>query len=171
MKNTVDTNSDLYFKKMPSPIGELGLIAANDCLQRLLWPSVQPPDNVQRDNNLPILNQSAQQINEYFAGKRVDFDLELDPQGTPFQLKVWEHLMLVAYGLNISYSHLARLIGKPRSARAVGAALGKNPIPIIIPCHRVLARDFSLGGFSGDLEIKSYLLKHEADLVEATKPN
>ena len=165
MKNDLS----IYFKKITTPIGELGLIASGDSLQRLLWPGVEMPKDAQLDDNLPILKQTTQQLDEYFAGKRVDFDLDLDPKGTPFQLKVWQHLTLVTYGLNISYSQIAIIIRKPRAARAVGAALGKNPIPIIIPCHRVLARDLSLGGFSGDLKIKSYLLQHEAKQMEATK--
>lgn len=101
------------------------------------------------------------QINEYFAGKRRTFELELAPRGTPFQLAVWNALLAIPYGDTISYAELARRIGKPAAVRAVGAANGANPIPVIIPCHRVIGSNGSLTGYGGGIERKQWLLAHE----------
>ena len=103
----------------------------------------------------------AQQIHEYFAGKRQRFDLELAPKGTPFQLAVWNALLEIPYGDTISYAELARRIGKPSAVRAVGAANGANPIPVIIPCHRVIGSNGTLTGYGGGIERKQWLLAHE----------
>lgn len=101
------------------------------------------------------------QLDEYFAGKSKEFDLPFFATGTPFQLMVWEELLKIPYGQTLSYGDIARLIDKPGAARAVGNALGANPISIIIPCHRVIASDGSLGGFGGGIPIKRYLLSLE----------
>nr|MDK2850718.1 methylated-DNA-[protein]-cysteine S-methyltransferase [Candidatus Cloacimonadota bacterium] len=98
------------------------------------------------------------QLDEYFAGTRREFDLAFFATGTPFQLMVWEELMKIPYGETISYQELATRIGRPHSARAVGNALRANPVPIIIPCHRVIASNGSLGGFSGGIATKRFLL-------------
>ena len=102
-----------------------------------------------------------EQLNEYFAGKRRVFDLPLAPRGTPFQLACWNELQRIAYGTTISYSELARRIAKPNAVRAVGAANGANPIPIIIPCHRVIGANGTLTGYGGGLHIKRALLAIE----------
>jgi len=101
------------------------------------------------------------QLNEYFAGHRRDFDLPLAPRGTEFQLAVWNELQRIAYGSTISYSELARRIARPNAVRAVGAANGANPIPIIIPCHRVIGANGTLTGYGGGLHIKRALLALE----------
>jgi len=104
------------------------------------------------------------QLSEYLAGKRKKFDLKIDFKklpGTPFQKRVWKELIKIPYGTVISYKELARRVGKPKAYRAVGNANGKNPIPVIIPCHRVIAADGSLGGYSSGLHIKKKLLKLE----------
>jgi methylated-DNA-[protein]-cysteine S-methyltransferase len=101
------------------------------------------------------------QLTEYFRGKRRVFDLPLAPRGTPFQLAVWNELQRIAFGDTISYSELARRIGKPNAVRAVGAANGANPIPIIIPCHRVIGANGTLTGYGGGLHIKRALLALE----------
>jgi len=102
------------------------------------------------------------QLREYFAGKRTTFDLALIPQGTEFQVKVWNELRRIPYGETISYKQLAERIGKPKAVRAVGAANGANPIPIVIPCHRVIGNDGSLTGFGGGLPLKKRLLELES---------
>lgn len=101
------------------------------------------------------------QLDEYFAGKSQEFDLPFFATGTPFQLMVWEQLLKIPYGKTISYGQMARLIDRPKAARAVGNALGANPISILIPCHRVIATNGTLGGFGGGLRVKQYLLDLE----------
>ncbi len=107
------------------------------------------------------LKSAKDQLNEYFAGKRSSFELPLKLEGTEFQRKVWGELLQIPYGVTISYGDLARKLGKPGGMRAVGAANGQNPIPIIVPCHRVIAADGSLGGYTGGLDIKYKLLELE----------
>lgn len=102
------------------------------------------------------------QLDEYFAGIRTDFDLPLNPSGTPFQLRVWEALRTIPYGETMSYGQIAAAIGKPGAFRAVGAANGQNPISIVVPCHRVIGSQGSLTGYGGGLQAKQWLLSHEA---------
>ena len=110
----------------------------------------------------PLILEACVQFDEYFAGKRREFDLPLSPRGgTPFQQTVWKQLQEIPYGRTISYSQLAQAVGNPKACRAVGSANGKNPISIIIPCHRVIAADGSLGGYASGLEIKKQLLDLE----------
>jgi methylated-DNA-[protein]-cysteine S-methyltransferase len=106
--------------------------------------------------------EAARQLREYFEGRRTEFDLPLDPEGTPFQRTVWRHLQGIPYGQTISYGELARRAGNPKASRAVGSANGANPIPIVIPCHRVIAADGKLGGFGGSLPVKEALLALES---------
>jgi O-6-methylguanine DNA methyltransferase len=103
----------------------------------------------------------AVQLGEYFAGRRREFDLELRPYGTQFQLRVWQALCDIPFGAVRNYGDIARAIGQPLAARAVGQANGRNPLPIVVPCHRVIASDGSIGGYSGGLEIKHRLLALE----------
>ncbi len=107
------------------------------------------------------LVEVVRQLDEYFAGARADFDLELAPRGTPFQLEVWQQLRRIPYGETISYGELATRVDRPGAARAVGAANGQNPIAIIVPCHRVIGADGSLTGFGGGLPWKRWLLARE----------
>jgi len=111
----------------------------------------------------PVGNRAAMQLRRYFAGERVTFHLPLDlPQTTDFQQAVWKETAKIPYGETRSYAWIARRIGRPRAARAVGQALGANPVPVIIPCHRVISSAGTLGGFSGGLSMKRYLLGVEA---------
>jgi methylated-DNA-[protein]-cysteine S-methyltransferase len=110
----------------------------------------------------PLIAAVKQQLKAYFEGVPADFaDLALAPQGTPFQLRVWQELRRIPRGQAISYKELAERLGNPKASRAVGQANGSNPIPLIIPCHRVIAADGSLGGYSSGLERKRWLLRHE----------
>jgi methylated-DNA-[protein]-cysteine S-methyltransferase len=111
--------------------------------------------------NHPVLNQAAQQIKDYFDGKSVTFNLPLNPTGTPFQRAVWQALTEIPYGETRSYQDIAIAIGNPKAVRAVGGAVNKNPIMIVIPCHRVIGKDGSLVGFYGGLELKQRLLDLE----------
>lgn len=109
----------------------------------------------------PLLLRLEKELGEYFAGKRRTFDLPLAPQGTPFQKKVWETLRTIPYGETISYAQEAERFGNPRAVRAVASANGRNPISILIPCHRVMATGGGLGGYSGGVEKKAFLLALE----------
>jgi methylated-DNA-[protein]-cysteine S-methyltransferase len=110
----------------------------------------------------PLIKAVTKQLKAYFDGEPTDFaDLALDPQGTPFQRRVWEELRRIPRGQAISYKELANRVGNPKASRAVGQANGRNPIPLIIPCHRVIAADGTLGGYSSGLDRKRWLLRHE----------
>ncbi len=146
----------------PSPIGELLLVAGDEGLVSVEFPPASPPDAVPRDETrlAPVLRQLA----EYFSGTRKQFDIPLAPRGTAFQLEAWRALQRIPYGETRSYADIARSIGRPTATRAVGAANGANPIPIIIPCHRVIGTSGSLTGFGGGIAVKRRLLDLEAGL-------
>jgi methylated-DNA-[protein]-cysteine S-methyltransferase len=117
-------------------------------------------------DNADSLATAAVQLEEYFAGRLEEFDLELAPRGTPFQKRVWQELERIPYGTTISYSELAERIGNPKAVRAVGTANGANPLPIVIPCHRVIGADGSLTGYAGGIEIKEALLALEGAILD-----
>lgn len=152
---------------MPSPIGELTIGASDAGVRYLMWhtdPRPQPTAPTaggDADRRAAVLAEAVSQLEEYFAGERTEFDLPLDPQGTPFQQTAWAALRRIPYGSTISYGEQARSLGDPNKARAVGAANGRNPIGIIVPCHRVVGSNGSLTGFAGGLESKAWLLDHE----------
>ncbi|WP_064120953.1 methylated-DNA--[protein]-cysteine S-methyltransferase [Pseudomonas fluorescens] len=153
------------FITLPSPVGELKLVANGSRLVAILWendkpnrvrlgPMVEAPDN-------PVLVKTARQLEEYFAGTRNGFDLELDFVGTAFQKKVWAALLTIPFGETRTYSQIAEQIGHPSAVRAVGAANGRNPLSIVAPCHRVIGASGKLTGFAGGLEAKERLLTLE----------
>jgi methylated-DNA-[protein]-cysteine S-methyltransferase len=154
------------FKIIDSPVGRLTLIAREEKLAAILWEEDKPdrvkPGVLEEDQAHPILCKTECQLNEYFAGKRKVFELDLDFAGTDFQKKVWRALLTIPFGETRSYSDIAHQIGNPKAVRAVGAANGRNPISIIAPCHRVIGMNGSLTGFAGGLETKRILLKLEA---------
>jgi len=135
-----------------------------DAVHRITFPqrgrAVKPEPEWQESQRGPV-GEAIRQLHEYFAGKRAAFDLPLAPAGTAFQRKVWRQLQEIPYGETISYGELARRIGNPKASRAVGSANGANPLPIVIPCHRVIAGDGTLGGFGGGLPAKQTLLALE----------
>jgi methylated-DNA-[protein]-cysteine S-methyltransferase len=152
-----------FFTEMPSPIGPL-LLASNDSGLRMIRfnrsrPASRPDPAWKKD--AAALKEPIRQLRAYFAGELEEFDLPLAPQGTPFQLEVWMRLCDIPYGETISYGELARRIGNPKASRAVGLANGSNPIPIIIPCHRVIGSNGKLTGYGGGLPIKEKLLALE----------
>jgi methylated-DNA-[protein]-cysteine S-methyltransferase len=149
-----------FHTQIPSPIGPLQLIGNGEALQGLYMHPYNPPDDW-RDSAEPFADAIAQ-LNEYFAGERTEFDLALDMRGTQFQKDVWNALLTIPYGETRSYGEIARQIGRPDRARAVGSANGSNPISIIVPCHRVIGADGSLVGYGGGLDRKRFLLDHEA---------
>lgn len=155
------------YKTIPSPVGELKLVASDKGLAAILWENDDPSHfrltPAVEDRNHPILIETEQQLKGYFAGKRKTFSVALDLNGTEFQKKVWAALLTIPCGETRSYGQIASQIGKPKAVRAVGAANGRNPCSIIVPCHRVIGSTGKLTGFGGGLEAKAYLLELEAD--------
>jgi methylated-DNA-[protein]-cysteine S-methyltransferase len=152
-----------YYTVVPSPVGRLLLAGSDDALERLHFlrgSKTAEPDPEWVENG-KVFREATRQLESYFAGKLRDFRLELQPAGTPFQLAVWRELREIPYGHTISYGELARRIGQPGAARAVGLANGANPIAIIVPCHRVIGANGKLTGFGGGLEVKEKLLALE----------
>lgn len=155
----------LAHKPMPSPVGELKLVASDKGLVAILWPNDSPRrvplDETILDKNHPILVETESQLHEYFAGRRKRFTVPLDLRGTPFQRNVWNLLLAIPYGETRSYAQLANQLGNARATRAVGAANGRNPVSIIVPCHRVIGSSGTLTGFAGGLAVKAQLLEME----------
>lgn len=156
-------SEQILYTTLESPIGPL-LLAADDAgLRHILFqagPRSQGPDPAwRRVDSLPL--EAADQLDAYFAGNLREFDLPLAPEGTTFQLEVWAALEEIPYGQTTTYAGIANQIGRPTSTRAVGAANGQNPLPIVVPCHRVIGSDGSLTGFGGGLPIKQALLALE----------
>lgn len=148
---------------LDSPIGILTLAADDDGLRRIDFPPPRPlPAGADwHEGSNAVLEQACTQLREYFAGARRVFDLPLSPHGTPFQREVWTALAAIPYGDTWSYRDLAARVGRPAAMRAVGAANGRNPLPIVLPCHRVIGADGSLTGFGGGLPTKAFLLRLE----------
>jgi methylated-DNA-[protein]-cysteine S-methyltransferase len=141
-----------YYKTVQTPVGVLKLVASDTGLSAILWEDDDPKrvriGDAQNDDAHPILVRAENQLREYFSGRRKSFDVELDPVGTDFQRDVWRALLEIPHGETRSYAQVANAIGKPKAVRAVGAAIGKNPISIVAPCHRVIGSDGSLTGFA-----------------------
>jgi len=153
---------------LATPIGPLAVTAAADGIVAVRFaPAVPPPDP-----GVPAcLAQALQELDAYFAGRLTAFTVPLRPRGTPFQRAVWHELAAIPYGTAISYRALAAAVGNPAAVRAVGAANGRNPLPILIPCHRVIGTDGSLTGYGGGLEKKQWLLAHERRTLAALAPS
>jgi methylated-DNA-[protein]-cysteine S-methyltransferase len=153
------------YRTMQSPVGKLTLVGSDRGLAAVLWEdeeSARPGlDAGSEDTRHPVLRQAQQELQEYFAGRRRTFSVKLDPSGTQFQNKVWNALRTIPFGETRSYGQIANQIGSRKAVRAVGAANGRNPLPIIVPCHRVIGADGTLTGFAGGLGIKARLLALE----------
>jgi len=161
----------LYWHELDSPIGRLLLAGDGAALIQVCFqsgPRPQQPRTGWVADAAPFRAASAQ-LDEYFAGERRRFDLPLAPRGTDFQQRVWRALLDIPYGRTISYGELARRIGNPSASRAVGLANGANPLPIVVPCHRVIGADGSLTGFGGGLPIKRKLLALECTDVDESE--
>lgn len=162
---------------VPSPVGPLTLIASERGVRAVLWPDdderrVPAAGQIDHETEVdatsstveldhPVLEVARHQLGEYFSGERTDFDVPLDPVGTDFQQHAWTALRSIPFGTTVSYGEQAGRMGDKNKARAVGAANGKNPISIIVPCHRVVGSNGSLTGFAGGVDIKQFLLDHE----------
>lgn len=154
----------MNYAYLETPIGTLLIAGDAGAVCRITFPqrgrAVKPGPEWQESQSGPV-GEAARQLREYFAGERAEFDLPLAPEGTAFQRAVWRQLQQIPYGQTISYGELARRVGNPKASRAVGSANGANPLPIVIPCHRVIAGDGTLGGFGGGLPTKQMLLALE----------
>ena len=147
----------MYYYGYNTKIGKIYISADENSVLAI---SLNKPDYCEKET--PLIKKAFQELDEYFSGKRKTFDLPLSPKGTDFQKKVWSELLKIPYGEVCSYKDIAEKIGKPNASRAVGNANGKNPLAIIVPCHRVIASDGKLGGYSLGLDKKEFLLTMEA---------
>ena len=151
------------YTEFGSPIGRLLILANNDGLAAIHFAPTSGAHAIAEHwtQGGSMVDDAARQLGEYFAGTRRSFDLPLAPKGTPFMTSVWNELVRIPYGATTSYGELARRLGKPKAARAIGSANGKNPIPIVVPCHRVIGANGTLTGFAGGLDVKRQLLELE----------
>ncbi|HUS42664.1 MAG TPA: methylated-DNA--[protein]-cysteine S-methyltransferase [Ilumatobacteraceae bacterium] len=157
--------SELFSTVIDSPVGALTIVASDHGLRAILWPDDDPgrvrvADTTDGPGH-PLIVAAVSQLNQYFEGDRTEFDVPLDPVGTDFQRAAWETLCTIPYGTTVSYGEQAERMGDRRKARAVGAANGRNPISIVVPCHRVVGANGALTGFAGGTDTKAWLLAHE----------
>lgn len=150
---------------LSTPVGTLQLCSEGRNLVAIAFPGQH--DDSASSNSDEVLDEAARQLTEYFAGNRKTFDLPLAPKGTEFQHAVWAALTAIPFGDLRSYGDIARIINKPSAVRAVGAANGRNPLPIVVPCHRVIGSNGSLTGFAGGLEMKTQLLRLEGSIPQS----
>lgn len=152
----------MNYQLMETPLGPLMVAESERGVARIAFTQADDPLRPGADWRQGALRTPAvRQLEEYFAGRRQTFAFDLDPQGTPFQLEVWRALMEIPYGETWSYGQLARRLGRPNASRAVGAANGRNPLPVVVPCHRVIGANGSLTGYAGGLRFKQGLLELE----------
>ncbi|MBE3669098.1 cysteine methyltransferase [Vibrio navarrensis] len=154
-----------YYTIAPSPLGEMTLQANYEGILGI-WFTTQTtrPDDLGQENaNHAVLSLALTQLDEYFTGKRTQFDLPIAAKGTAFQMQVWQALTTIPYGETWSYQELANVIGNPKAVRAVGLANGKNPVSIVVPCHRVIGKNGKLTGYAGGIERKRWLLERESN--------
>jgi methylated-DNA-[protein]-cysteine S-methyltransferase len=155
----------VYFDRVPTPLGGMVLASDGDALSGAWFDGQRYQPQIgpawQRQPGLPVLRRAAAELAEYFAGKRIAFDVPLAPVGTPFQCDVWRAIASVPYGATIPYRDLAARAGRPESIRAAGTATGRNPLSIIVPCHRIVGADGALTGYAGGLARKRALLALE----------
>ena len=161
----------LYIRQFASPVGTLRLVASEEGLVAVLWPEDSharvPLPPTTEDAHHPVLHTAAAQLSEYFAGERTAFALPLSMRGTPFQVAVWQALCAIPFGATRTYGELAVELGNPAATRAIGAANGRNPLSIVVPCHRVIGASGRLTGFAGGLAVKARLLALEGSNRQA----
>jgi methylated-DNA-[protein]-cysteine S-methyltransferase len=160
-----EERKEMNYCYLDSPIGTLLIAGDDQAIHRIEFPKNGAPGRPEpgwSESSAGPIAEAVRQLREYFAGERTEFDLALAPDGTAFQRSVWRRLQDIPYGETISYGELAKRIGNPKASRAVGAANGCNPLPIVIPCHRVIGADGKLTGFGGGLPTKEKLLALEA---------
>jgi methylated-DNA-[protein]-cysteine S-methyltransferase len=150
---------ETFWMEFTAPVGRIIVIADDEAVTRIELSAKHRPKGKPAYNS--VLTRAEKQLAEYFAGQREEFDLLLKPEGTAFQKKVWEALKRIPFGQTRTYGQIAKAVKSPAASRAVGAACGRNPLPIVVPCHRVIGSSGSLTGFGGGLAMKEWLLKHE----------
>lgn len=158
------TSAPHFLRRTASPIGRIELISNGDAVTSLsIEHAGHLPNEALPENSNAVLETAVQQLDEYFAGKRQSFDVAVSWSGTPFQEQIWQQLSELSFGEVVSYGQLGLATGRPSAGRAVGGAVGANPIPIIVPCHRVLAANHRITGYSGGngIPTKQWLLDHE----------
>jgi len=167
-KGTDMTPKTLWRREMDSPIGTLTIVSDGDAIVAIRFEAEVADSQATLDRTIEaaggehaVLDRTIEQLDEYFRGERTEFELPLAPQGTPFQQRAWLALREIPFGETITYGEQARRLGDPNKSRAVGAANGKNPIPIVVPCHRVVGANGHLTGYAGGLGTKAWLLDHE----------
>ena len=165
---------NLAYHDFDTPIGILRVVGDDGGIERIDLPNAAAgdpdPEWRERRRSPPEpLQEAKRQLLDYFGGERRGFDLSLAPAGTAFQRRVWTELRRIPYGETVSYGELARRIGRPTASRAVGAANGRNPLAIVVPCHRVIGADGTLVGYGGGLGVKETLLAHERRVAAATR--
>lgn len=174
METSMHTETNTTYRRttMPSPIGTLTIVANDDAIVAIDWDGESGHEamlgdaeivDVEAGDHAPLA-LAVEQLGEYFDGERTDFDLPLAAAGTPFQHLAWDALVRIPFGETVSYGEQATMLGDKNKARAVGAANGKNPIPIVVPCHRVVGSNGHLTGFAGGLDAKAWLLDHEFEV-------
>ncbi len=149
--------------QISSPVGGIKIMAQGEYLTGISFLKNSPDKESKSGSS--TLNKARQQLREYFNGERKSFDLELEPHGSEFECQVWNVLKKINYGSTITYAELAGRLGDPNKVRAVGRANGQNPLPIVIPCHRVIGANNKLTGYSGGIERKRWLLQHEGAIL------
>ena len=170
---TIDDGIRIAVATVKTPVGALRVTASADRLLSIELPRQQATEPIEKwlagrllsRRRTPALRQALTELRQYFAGKRRRFEVRSAPSGTEFQQHVWRLIAAIPYGETVTYGDIAAQVGGPHLARAVGAATGANPIPIIIPCHRVIGADGSMTGYGGGLRMKVWLLRHEGVLL------
>jgi methylated-DNA-[protein]-cysteine S-methyltransferase len=155
----------MFTTAIGSPLGTIVISANDDGITSVVFDEAADRKSTE---TFWMLDKAADQLFEYFAGKREEFDLPLAPAGTDFQRRVWSELQHIPYGKTVSYLDISKSVGDPKAIRAVGLANGRDPVAIVIPCHRVIGSDGSLTGYAGGLWRKEWLLRHEGALMQTT---
>lgn len=159
----------MFYTIVQSPVGKLQLVGSDRGLTEVNWESKRSSAlglEATEDSHHPVLAEAARQLDQYFAGRRKEFVLKLEFRGTDFQMRVWDELLKIPFGETRTYGEIAKRLGNANAMRAVGAANGRNPIPIIAPCHRVIGASGDLVGFGGGLQVKEYLINFERGAIE-----
>ena len=161
--------TQIRYATMDSPVGRLLFVGDGNAITHLHMEDATEPPGVDKDwvEDAAAFRNATEQLAAYFAGELIEFDLPLNASGTPFQKSVWDALVKIPFGETASYVEIARNVGSPKASRAVGAANGRNPIAIVVPCHRVIGASGKLVGYAGGLDRKSTLLDHEARVLSA----
>ncbi len=155
--------NEIFYSKFNSIVGPIFIYASNNSIVALDFKMLDIYKHASYNPNLPILKTAQIELEEYLSKKRKNFTIHLDPKGTTFQKKAWSALLKIPYGETKSYKEQAKMLNNPNACRAVGSANGKNPIPIIIPCHRIISYSGKIGGYSGDITLKQKLLEIEGN--------